>query len=608
MSAPASEAFGAAVLRRGLGVIARAIRTQPRSFAVALVGATLYGVTTVAQAEVLGEVTDRVILPALEAGEVARGALVAAVTAICAVAAVKIVGIVLRRVAASHMQYGLQATYRRRVTAQYLRLPLSWHRRHRTGELLSNANADVESMFWVIAPLPLSIGVVVMVAVTVVTLLLTDLWLALVGLLMIPSVYALNWRYNRAVQGPATRAQALRAEVSEVAHESIDGATVVKTLGLEREETARFAAASARLRDELVDVGRIRARYDPVIEALPIAAGLAVLGVGAARVSSGDVAVGDLVGIAYLFTLLQLPMRALGWVLGELPRAVVGWERVRPVLDAEAEVAPGSDDSPRGGGTGRGLARRRPCRLRPRPPGAGPSGPRGGAGPDRRRGRRDRLGQVDPRRAGRPPRRPRPGGGAPGRPRRPRPHHPRAHRRGVDRVPGHLPVRRHGGGEHRPRRDRRPPSHIKEAARLAQAHDFIAALPSGYDTPLGERGATLSGGQRQRLALARALVRRPRVLLLDDATSAVDPTVETAILEGLREAALPSTVVVVASRTATVALADEVVLVEGGRIAARGTHGELLASSSAYARLLQAYERAAQDRTATAGRRNGVPG
>ena len=190
-----------AILRRGLGVIGRAIRTRPRSFAVALVGAVLYGVTTVGQAEVLGEVTDRVIFPALEQGRVATAALVGAVAAIVAVAVAKIIGIVLRRVAASHMQYGLQATYRRRVTAQYLRLPLSWHRRHSTGALLSNANADVESMFWVIAPLPLSIGVVVMVVVTVVALLLTDLWLALVGLAMIPSVAALNWRYNRVVRG-----------------------------------------------------------------------------------------------------------------------------------------------------------------------------------------------------------------------------------------------------------------------------------------------------------------------------------------------------------------------------------------------------------------------
>jgi len=131
------------------------------------------------------------------------------------------------------------------------------------------------------------------------------------------------------------------------------------------------------------------------------------------------------------------------------------------------------------------------------------------------------------------------------------------------------------------------------ALRTAQADGFVAALPEGLSTRLGERGASLSGGQRQRLSLARALVRRPRILVLDDATSAVDPEVEGRILAGLRSGGAggnDTTLLVVAYRKATIALADEVVHLEGGRVADRGTHAELLSRSPAYADLVNAYE------------------
>ncbi|MGH3442098.1 MAG: ABC transporter ATP-binding protein, partial [Nitriliruptorales bacterium] len=131
---------------------------------------------------------------------------------------------------------------------------------------------------------------------------------------------------------------------------------------------------------------------------------------------------------------------------------------------------------------------------------------------------------------------------------------------------------------------------VDEAVRLAGADTFVEDLPNGYDTRVGERGATLSGGQQQRIALARALVRRPRLLVLDDATSAVDPSVEADILRGLKHADLPSTVLVVAYRRSSIVLADEVIYIEGGRIAAHGTHGELMRNQPGYVALLTAYE------------------
>jgi ATP-binding cassette, subfamily B, bacterial len=136
------------------------------------------------------------------------------------------------------------------------------------------------------------------------------------------------------------------------------------------------------------------------------------------------------------------------------------------------------------------------------------------------------------------------------------------------------------------------------ALRLAQADGFVSGLPSGLDTMVGERGTTLSGGQRQRVALARALVRRPRLLILDDATSSVDPQVEARILYGLRDAAQASTVIVVAYRMATIALADEVVYLQQGRIADRGSHEELLIRCEGYRNLVTAYERQEAEREA----------
>ncbi|HWH32826.1 MAG TPA: ABC transporter transmembrane domain-containing protein, partial [Egibacteraceae bacterium] len=326
------------VLRRGMAVLWAYIRMEPRSFAAAVAGAALYAATTVGSAVVVGRVTDHVVLPSLEAGRVRTGALAAGALTIFAVIVLKGVGVVLRRTAATLMQFRLEARHRREVSSRYLRLPLSWHRRHSTGELLSTAHADVEAAFGAIAPLPFSAGVVLMLAIAAAVMVLTDPLLAVIGLAMGAVMTALNWSYNRRVGGVAIRAQQLRGEVSEVAHESFDGALVVKTLGREAAETERFRQSSERLRDELVRMGRLRATFDPSMEVLPELGILAVLLLGGWRVSTGAATPGDVVQFAYLFSLLAFPLRVLGFLLGDLPRSVAGWERVRGVLDAREEL------------------------------------------------------------------------------------------------------------------------------------------------------------------------------------------------------------------------------------------------------------------------------
>jgi ABC-type multidrug transport system fused ATPase/permease subunit len=591
-------------LREGLGVLGRAVRDEPGIFAVAVTGSAVFGAATALTAIVIGTVTDQVIVPAFAQGHTTTAALTVAAMAIVGISVLKAAGIVTRRYFAGVMQYRLQARYRRRVTRQYLRLPLSWHHRHPTGQLLSNANADVEATWYPIAPFPMAVGVLVMLVVAVVAIVLTDPALAAVGLLVFPAILLVNFLYQRRLSPLATRSQALRAELSGVAHESFDGALVVKSLGREAEETARFAAVARELRDANVAVGRVRGAFDPVLEALPSVGVLAVLLVGSARVSAGTLDPGALVSVAYLLMVVAFPIRAIGWVLGELPRAVVGWRRVDRVLSATGapsygDVPGGDRDDPvdlrvsdvsfaydgHGGDRDESHDVLRGVTLDVTPARTvavvGPTG----SGKSTLAALLVRL--VDPRTG-------------------------RVLIDGTDArslargaVAGAVAlVFQHAfvfedsvrenvtlGGDF-------TDDEVWSALRLAQADRFVAALPGGLDSVVGERGATLSGGQRQRLALARAVVRRPRLLVLDDATSAVDPEVERRILAGLRQVAVPATVVVVAYRRATIALADEVVYVEHGRVLARGTHEELLAASAGYRNLLTAYERDAAERAA----------
>ncbi len=564
------------------------IRLQPKPFAVGLLGAALYASMTVAEAVVLGRVTDEVIVPAFARGSTTTGTLVLAVSAILGVALLKGTGVIFRRAGAFAMQYRLQAHFRKEVTEQYQRLSMEWHRRHPTGELLSNANSDVEGTFWIIAPLPLACGVMFMVVISLGLLIATDPVLTAIGGFMIPVLVMLSHFYNQRANAVATRAQEYRAEVSGVAHESFDGALVIKTLGLESEETARFRDKSHRLRDELIHLGTIRAVFDPLLEALPNIAVLAVLLAGTARIGSGDLTTGELVQFSYLFTQLSFPVRAVGWILGDMPRAVVGWERVKRVLDAsdrlpygtsglsgdgasaevgvdgvvfgyeDGEVLKGVDVHVTPGRTiavvgptGSGKSTIANLLLRLADPHVGAV----------------KLDDQDLREL----------------------------KQGVipssaalvfqesflfdDTVRGNITL----GDDY-------TDEEVEAAAKLAQAHRFISALPQGYDTIVGERGTTLSGGQRQRVALARALVKRPRLLVMDDATSSVDPTVEQDILRGLKEAELPFTVVVIAYRRATIALADEVVFLQRGTIAARGPHHQLVAENDAYVKLISAYD------------------
>src|SRR4051812_39127547 len=332
----------------GFRVIWVAIKREPWVFTLSTIGSLLFGALTVADAWVLGWSTQHVVIPAFRDGHIGNGLLVAVLALFLGVALLRAVGIVARRLGAGIMQYRMQAHSRRAVTRQYLSLPMEWHQRHPTGELLSNANSDVEAAWGPIAPLPMAVGTVAMMVIAVVQMFIADVVLAVVGLLVFPAVVVANLAYQRMASPLMTRAQELRAEVSEIAHESFDGAMVVKTLGREAEETDRFAAKARELRDVNTRAGHIRAAFDPTLAALPNLGVLVVLAVGVSRVLHGATVAGDVVTIAYLLTIVSFPIRSIGWLLGEFPRSVVGFRRVSRVVEATGEIPFGTSPAPSG--------------------------------------------------------------------------------------------------------------------------------------------------------------------------------------------------------------------------------------------------------------------
>jgi ATP-binding cassette, subfamily B, bacterial len=582
LTAPPEGLFG-----RGLRLIVSYVRMHPGPFAASVAGAVLFAVGSIALTTALGRATDEVLRPAFRGGVSSRQIWLA-VAAVMSFGCLRAFGIMIRRFYSGVSGERVMATLRTRIADRYRRLALAYHRETPTGELLAHMEADVKAAVDVFWPVPFATGVVVLVLLASIQLFTTDLYLALVAMALFPTLAVMNRSFAKRMEEPARLAQERTGEVSAVAHESIDGALVVKTLGREAAETERFSVAAEALRTERVRAGYIRAGFEAALEALPTAAIAVLLVVGAWRVSAGAVTLGRLIGFIALFDLLAWPMRFIGWILAELPRAIVGYARIEGVFREPVTVVPAVDAVPLPDGPlaievadvrhvydGTKVLDGVSLRIEPQESVAIVGATGGGkstlagllvrlADPD------DgivRIGGVDLRRAD-----------------------AASLRRSIAIVFQESFLFSTTIGENIALDAGADEERLERAARIAAVDRFVRTLPNGYQTVVGERGYTLSGGERQRVALARAIVREPRVLILDDATSSVDPTIEAEVLGRLREE-LRTTLVVIAYRLSTIRLADRVLFLERGAVAASGPHDELMTTTPGYASIIRAYER-----------------
>ncbi len=577
------------VLSDGVRLIARFVRRHPWAFAIAVSGAALYAGAIISSSWVLGWVTDTLVIPVLDSGASYEGLLLPAGLAILAIAIAKSIGIVVRRTGAGYLQLRTRQDLRNDLLDHQLSLKMSWFNKQSIGDLLAVADSDVDQGTGVLGPLPYASGVVLLLVGSFVMITLIDPWIGLGAFIGLAIVIAIDVRGSWITYRMWERVQVARGKVSSVAHESFDGALTIKSLGREHFVSERFGEVSDELRDRLIEVNSTWTTYQTVIRALPQAISIALIVVGAVRIDAGLLTPGDLVTVAYLLALLAFPVQLIGFVLWDLAGSQAGWQRIKTIFETQEFIAYGDMEASADpsaapvesesvhfayddegvvfeglnfdlgagvtlavvGPTGSGKSTLSLLLARLWDPTTGDIKLDG-------RNLRDFAVSELPREVS---------------------YVAQDAFLFDNSVRGNITLG-----------DDFTDAQVERAARLAGAHEFIVRLPDRYDSLLGERGTTLSGGQRQRIALARALIRNPRLLILDDATSAVDPSIESEILRSLKSADLPSTIVVVAYRPAAIRLADEVVYVADRRVVAHGTHSDLLQSTPGYARLVQAYE------------------
>jgi ABC-type multidrug transport system fused ATPase/permease subunit len=490
---------------------------------------------------------------------------------------------VVRRLVAGRVSLGVEYDLRNRMYAHLQSLEVGFFDEQQTGQLMSRATVDLQAVrFFLGYGLIFIAQSAITIVVAAVVMLAVNPGLAAIALFPTPFVLWAAYRYGIRNRPASQEVQQRIAELTAEAEESISGVRLVKAFAREERQLARFSRATRRVFDQSMVSTRLRAFYNPFIGFLPQLGLAAVLLVGGRQAIHGSITVGEFVAFYGYVTLLSSPVRMLGVALGMSQRAVASGARVFEILDRAPRMTspPGAPPLPAGDGhvelrgvsfgyetgepvladldldveAGRtvaivgatGSGKTTLVALLPRlyDPTAGSVSI---DGIDLREvdvtSLREEVGLVsdDPFLFS-------------------------------DTIRENIAYARPDATD----------EEVEKAATRAGIHDFIAGLPKGYETLVGERGVTLSGGQRQRVAIARALIKDPRVLILDDATSSVDASTEAEIKRALRELMRDRTTFVIGHRLSTVALADEIVVLEDGRIAARGTHDELFEESPLY--------------------------
>ena len=496
----------------------------------------------------------------------------------------------MRRYIAFRESRWAEMKFRERLFAHVLNLDIGYHDKAQTGQLMSRASSDLMQIQGFIVMIPITLSNVIQIFAVTTILFITDPILAVVALIPLPFVNLAARRFSHRIHPASIAVQAEQAQLANVVEESVSGVRVVKGFGAEQVQFEKLEKEADDILRESMKAARIRSSFMPAIDVLPALGLVAVLGVGGHRVLNGDLSIGDLVAFNVYLTLLIWPLRNIGMIVALGQRAAAALVRINEVMATKSEIVEVSQPKqlPTSSNETLGAVKFDKVVF-----GYNPDFPvlrnfnveiKGG----------ESIAIVGATGSG-------------------KSTIARLLLRFYDTQSGHvfidgIDVRKLKLSDLRQQvglvfedtvlfndsvrnniafaKPNSSSADIERAAKLSGAHDFILRLPGGYDTVIGERGFSLSGGQRQRIAIARAIVADPRVLILDDATSAVDPSKEGEIREAMKTVMTGRTTIVIAHRPGTIALADRVILLDDGKVAAIGAHDELVASNARYREVL----------------------
>jgi ATP-binding cassette subfamily B protein len=515
----------------------------------------------------------------------------------------------LRRYRGGRVALAVQYDLRNDMHDHLLAMDLGNLSRMPTGQLVSRANSDSTLVQGLLGFLPIMSGNVLLMVLSLAVMLYLSPLLAVVSVIVLPTLVIVAYRMRWRVFPASWDGQQREGDVAQIVDEAVNGVRIVKAFGQERRELERLADAAAVLYGSRMRAVRLQARYRPLLETIPSLAQVAILALGGWLALHGTISIGTFLAFSTYVAQFVAPARMLAGILTIGQQARAGVERIFQLLDLAPAVRDGPDAVALGDVRGEVEFRSITFGYGGTPgsggvAAGGDDGPAVLSGVDLRIAPGERVAFV----------------GASGSGKSTlaglvsRFHDPDA---GAVLVDGHdvrgltlQSLRRHVGVAFEDSflfsdtvraniaygRPSASDAEIEAAARAAQAHEFVAALPRGYETPIGERGLTLSGGQRQRIALARAILADPAILILDDATSAVDASTEESIHDALREVLAGRTTLLIAHRMWSLRLADRIVVLEAGRVLDQGTHDELTERSAAYRALLSGLteEQAAQ--------------